>query len=80
MLANYTTNKQITNLQLDSQEEKEIRYIMDVLAITGLSATATSMLAIGYTIMKRYYLTISNTRRVTYSETSENNKVPINQC
>ena len=50
---------------------------MDVLAITGLSATATSMLAIGYTIMKRYYQKMSNIRSVTYSETSEDDKEPI---
>ena len=74
-LANFTTNKQITSLQLDSQEEKQIRYIMDVLAITGLSATATSMLAIGYTIMKRYYQTISTIKQVSHSQ-SKHDKAP----
>ena len=74
-LANFTTNKQITSLQLDSQEEKQIRYIMDVLALTGLSATATSMLAIGYTIMKRYYQTISTIKQVSYSQ-SKHDKAP----
>jgi hypothetical protein len=75
LLANYTTNKQITSLQLDSKEEKQIRYIMDVLAISGLSATATSMLAIGYTIIKRYYQTISNIKNVSCSQ-GEHDKTP----
>ena len=68
LLANFTTNKQITSLQLNTQEEKEIRVIMDILAISGLSATATSMLAIGYTLMKRYYQTISTIKKANYSQ------------
>ena len=77
LLANWTTSKQITNLQLNSREEREIRYITDLLTITGLSATAASMLAIGYTILKRYYQTMSTVSSITYKKRVNDEEEPM---
>ena len=60
LIANITTIKQLTKLELSSQEEQQVRYLMDILALTGISATGASIIALAITVLKRYYITILN--------------------